>query len=175
MENTATNGGNTGEQRDESAPTGKKHFKPIGPDWVYVQGTPLNYRPPAGEKRDFVVGIIKEKGTQQLGLDHIVMLAMASKGIKIENPVPARTTDPNQAKEITRLQKLLKDMERDLSTTQELLRKAKESKPAPGTNGYLPTGEIVEKLQKVVTKRKLKSIPDALDYCISFTAKNDWL
>ena len=168
MEDNTTSGDEQGKRGP--APAGKSKFQPIGPDWEYNPKTPISYRPGAGEKREFVVALIKEKKSQQLAMDKCVELAMASDGKVLTKEVSVK--DPEQEKEITRLRKELNEAQRALEKKPA---PAPAPAPAPGTKGYLPTGEFAELLQKVVKARNMQSIPEALDYCIKYTAKNDWL
>ena len=108
--------------------------------------SPLNVRP-RGEQIAYMEDLIRTKGSAQSALSYLIDLG--------------RTGTPDTRQFTAKIEELQAELKR----TKEAL----SARPA--------AIEITAKpqLEKVMKARKLTAETVAIDYCIKYTAKNDWL
>ncbi len=158
MVNETTNGENTAEQEKGPAPAGKKKaFAPVSADWKYNPKTPLNYRP-KGEQIPFMETLIRAKGSQNVALEHCVIIAMGK-------PVPA-AAQPDQSKLIAELRQEIKTLRAAPPAVKEVIKEVPKDLKLDDDHKVA--------IGKIIAKKNL-SIDDAIRYAIKYTAKNDWL
>lgn len=130
------------------------------------------YRPKAGSDIDqYLENLTKQTGAGRLAVEHCIKVSMAVEQGKSPEPPAARQDDG----QLRKLEALIKAEQAKNSALQQELNNLK-SKPAPEVKSPLEfTPDETSAIAKIMAKRRLQTIREAISYSIKYTIKNDWL